>query len=40
MAWKKALFGSFMPMGLASYVHNPTHEHGKLGLRATTIVFI
>jgi len=25
---------------LAGYVHNPTHEHGKLGRRATKMVFI
>ena len=27
-------------MGLAGYVHNPTHKHGKLGPRATKMVFI
>jgi len=28
------------PWGLAGYVHNPTHEHGKLGPRVTKMVFI
>ena len=26
--------------GSIAYVHNPTHNHGKFGLRATKIVFI
>jgi len=28
------------PYGLAGYVHDPTHKHGKLSLWATKIVFI
>ena len=28
------------PRDSASYVHNPTHQHGKLGPRATKILFI
>jgi len=28
------------PWGLVGYVYNPTHKHGKLGPRATKIVFI
>jgi len=28
------------PCGSAGYVHNPTHKHGKLGPRATKVVFI
>jgi len=28
------------PWGLASYIHNPTHEHRKFGPRATKMVFI
>jgi len=29
-----------MPVGLTRYVHNPTHKHRKLGLKATKMVLI
>jgi len=28
------------PWGLAGYLHNPTHQHGKRGPKATKMVFI
>jgi len=40
MAWQKALLGTSIPWGSVGYVHNLTHKHGKLGPRATKMVFI
>ena len=37
---RKPFLEHLCPWGSASYVHNPTHRHGKLGLRATKMVFI
>ena len=37
---KKPSLDHLRPWGSAGYVHNPTHKHGKLGPRATKMVFI
>ena len=37
---KKPSLEHLHPWSLAGYVHNPTHKHGKLGSRATKMVFI
>ena len=37
---KKPSFDNLRPWSSAGYVHNPTHKHGKLGPRATKMVFI
>jgi len=36
---RKPSLAHLHPWGSADYVHNPTHRHGKLGLRATKILF-
>jgi len=37
---RKPSLDHIRPWGLACYVHNPTYKHGKLGPRATKMVFI
>jgi len=37
---RKPRLDNLCPWGSAGYVHNPTHKHGKLGPRATKMVFI
>jgi len=37
---RKPFLDHLHPWGSAGYVHNPTHEHGKLGPRATKMVFM
>lgn len=37
---RKPSLDHLRPWGSAGYVHNPTHKHGKLGPRATKMVFI
>lgn len=37
---RKPLLDHLRPWGSAGYVHNPTHRYGKLGPRATKMVFI
>jgi len=37
---RKPSLDHLCPWGSAGYVHNPTHEHGKLGPRATKMLFI
>ena len=37
---RKSALDHLHPWGLADYVHNPTHQYGKLGLRATKMTFI
>jgi len=37
---RKPSLDHLCPWGSVGYVHNSTHQHGKLGLKATKIVFI
>jgi len=37
---RKLSLDNLRPWGSAGHVHNPTHRHGKLGPRATKMVFI
>ena len=37
---RKPFLDHLRPWGSTSYVHNPTHRHGKLGPMATKMVFI
>ena len=37
---RKPLLDHLRPWGSAGYVHNPTHRYGKLGPRATKMIFI
>ena len=39
MAWWKSSLDHLLPWGSTSYVYNLTHKRGKLGPRATMLVF-